>query len=186
MEPTEVGVPTAAAAVVSIPAADAGLLEALRERDIAVKPVAGRENGLAINLVNVGTPDAETFRLLSRLQEQAVELKLTGQPVHDEDLRSLGSLRNLTHLQLERTLVTDGAMDAINGFTELQQLNLYGTDITDKGLARLSRNRKLRKVHLWGTQVSPEGVQAFRRSNPGIIIETGDLRLKAPDTTQKK
>jgi uncharacterized membrane protein len=170
----------------SIPAADESLLASLRERQVIITHLTGKENGLGINLVNAKMPDAGTMSELSGLRDQTVQLKLTGQPVQDEDLRSLGQLPNLTHLQLERTLITDDAIAVINGYTRLEQLNLYGTAVTDKGLAQLARNKKLKKLYLWNTNVSSRGVKALQQANPGLRIETGDFRFTRPDTIRNQ
>jgi hypothetical protein len=57
----------------------------------------------------------------------------------DEDLRDLADFAHLQTLDLFRTQVTNGGLDALKGMDNLQELNLSGTPVTDAGVAALKK-----------------------------------------------
>ncbi len=62
---------------------------------------------------------------------------LTKEPITDDDLPGLWSLRECYYLDLDNTQVTDAGLKHLEGLSALESLSLYNTDVTDEGLRQL-------------------------------------------------
>lgn len=84
--------------------------------------------------------------------------------VTDDDLKMIGRLTHLQHLDIRSTEVTDQGLRHLRGLTDLQSLSLYRANITDEGLQYLGGLTRLRKLHLDGaSQVTDAGVEKLQR-----------------------
>lgn len=167
-------------------AADPTIIQSLVSQEIVIKPVANRENGLYISLMNTKKITPEIITKLSALKDQVVELKLNEMMISDESLQFLSEFKQLKALNLSQTAVGDDEMMYIKDLPELQYLNLYGTRVTDQSLEQIKQMKKIRKVNLWNTGISEKEIQRFNRSHPEINIEYGQLRLIKKDSLQNK
>ena len=59
------------------------------------------------------------------------------------------------------------------------------TAITDEFIQALAPLKKLTQLNTWRTGVTDSGVQELKRNRPGLTIETGNLTLRKPDSTQR-
>jgi hypothetical protein len=169
-----------------LPAANEAVVAALRQRGIMVNEMPGTGKGLSVNLVNLARANLSLVDTLNLLQQQLVELKMTGQPVTDEYLAEMQSFPHLRRLHLEKTGITDKGLTTLSRFPELTVLNVYGTAITDQGLLALYRLKGLQRIYLWQTHTTPEGIAALQQAVPGLVIESGRFSFVRPDTLHKK
>jgi Leucine-rich repeat (LRR) protein len=95
-------------------------------------------------------------------------------------------LKNITRLNLEKTAITDLALNDIKNLPNLEQINLYGTNITDNGLLELANCAHLKLVFLWQTKTSAKGIEQLKRSLPNLQVELGGVQFAKPDTTKTK
>jgi Leucine-rich repeat (LRR) protein len=177
--------PVAPVKTISIAAANPVNIEAIKKLNVVVTPVQSGSNGLSLNFVNLKNFNNTMLDQAIGLKEQVVQLKLTNQPVTDQDLQKIKQFKNLRQLQLEKTKVTDEGMEQLKSMQSLEQLNLYGTTISDKGLEKLAACKNLKTLFLWKTNATAEGIAKLKQALPNLTIEAGGFAFKKPDTTKK-
>ena len=91
----------------------------------------------------------------------------------------------VTSLKLSNQPITDQQLSVIAGFNKIEVLNLYGTKITDSGLRLLSNSKSLKKLYLYNTQVSKEAVDQLKKQLPGLEVESGNFKFDKPDSVKK-
>ena len=175
----------APAKTISIAAANPVNIDAIKKLNVVVSPVQSGSNGLSLNFVNLKNFNNSMLDQAIGLKEQVVQLKLTNQPVTDQDLQKIKQFKNLRQLQLEKTKVTDEGMEQLKSMQSLEQLNLYGTTISDKGLEKLAACKNLKTLFLWKTNATAEGIAKLKQALPNLTIEAGGFAFKKPDTTKK-
>lgn len=155
-----------------------------QQQQVTLTPVQQGTGYVAANFVNVKAYQPSMLKELSRVQGQLVRLRLSNQPVRDEELKLLSTLTNLNRLNLENTQITDAALAELKQLPKLEQLNLYGTAVTDEGIQQLATYPQLKVVYLWKTKVTPQGIERLKRAKPTLKIEDGQQRLTLPDTNK--
>jgi len=126
-------------------------------------------------------------KLLAELNN-AVEISLQHPDAADDWVAPIKSLKGLKKLHLEKTKVTDKALDTVAGLTNLQYLNVYKTGITDAGLDKLKNLKKLKSLYLWQTKVTEAKARAFQEAmakagNKDLAINLGvDKDLRSVNT----
>jgi len=114
----------------------------------------------------------------------AVEISFQHPDATDDWIAPIKSLKGLKKLHLEKTKVTDKAMDTVAGLANLEYLNLYKTGVTDTGLGKLTNLKKLKSLYLWQSKVTEAKAKIFQESmtkagNKDLSINLGvgkDLR----------
>lgn len=155
-----------------------------QQQQVTLTPVQQGTGYVSANFVNVKAYQPSMLKELSRVQGQLVRLRLSNQPVRDEELRPLSALTNLNRLNLENTQITDAALAELKQLPKLEQLNLYGTAVTDEGIQQLATYPQLKVVYLWKTKVTPQGIERLKRAKPTLKIEDGQQRFTLPDTNK--
>lgn len=84
--------------------------------------------------------------------------------VRAADLPSLGGLRFLRTLYLDRAEVTDANIVVVARMAELQELSLTYTSLTDDGLAAVAKLPKLRSLHMTGVPITDDSVDSLART----------------------
>jgi hypothetical protein len=126
-------------------------------------------------------------KLLGTLSN-AVEISLQHPDADDAWVASLKGLNGLKKLHLEKTKVTDQALDIVGGLSGLEYLNLYSTGVTDAGLAKLKNLKNLKSLYLWQTKVTEAKAKAFqdamaKAGNKDLSINLGvDKDLRSVNT----
>jgi len=182
VEKTATVVPTK---TISIAGANPINIDAIKKLNVVVTPIQSGSNGLSLNFVNLKNFNSKMLDQAMELKEQVVQLKLTNQPVTDQDLQKIKQFNNLRQLHLEKTKVTDEGMDQLKSIASLEQLNLYGTAVSDKGLKKLAACKNLKTLFLWNTNATAEGIAKLKQSLPNLTIEAGGFSFKKPDSTKK-
>ena len=182
VEKTATVVPTK---TISIAAANPINIDAIKKLNVVVTPMQSGSNGLSLNFVNLKNFNNKILDQAIGLKEQIVQLKLTNQPVTDQDLQKIKQFTNLRQLQLEKTKVTDEGMDQLKSMQSLEQLNLYGTAVSDKGLEKLVACKNLKNLFLWKTNATAEGIAKLKQALPNLTIEAGGFAFRKPDSTKK-
>ena len=169
-----------------IDAATPSVLERLKQKNIIVSDFGVGSNYLMANFVNVKNYNSTLIDDLKNIDNQLVRVRLSNQPVTDNDVKKLSSLKNLTRLNLEKTTITDGALAHLKNLPNLEQVNLYGTNITDKGLMELAKCPHLKVIYLWQTKTTAAGIQQLKKALPNVQIDTGGFQFVKPDTNKIK
>ena len=169
-----------------IEAATPSVLERLKQKNIIVSDFGVGSNYLMANFVNVKNYNSTLIDELNSIGNQLVRVRLGNQPVSDNDIKKLSSLKNLTRLNLEKTNITDGALMHLKNLPNLEQVNLYGTNITDKGLKELAKCPHLKVIYLWQTKTTAAGIDQLKEALPNVQIDTGGFQFIKPDTNKIK
>ncbi len=85
-------------------------------------------------------------------------LTLSGSPIGDVGLQSIGLLTKLQVLQIDKSKVTDAGLHHLSRLHELRELNLAGCQITDVGLKSLAGLTQLTTLNLNDTQIQGAGL----------------------------
>lgn len=150
-------------------------IDALKAQRLRVEPLDAATSLLVVQ----APPAAAAFSdvdlaLLEPLATQIVWLDLGGTAVTDAGLaRTLPRLVNLWRLALDRTAITDRALQPLASMPRLESLNVYGTAVGDAGLTSLASLPRLRAVYAWQTKVTPEGAETLRTANPKVAVNLG-------------
>ena len=122
-------------------------------------------------------------KLLAELAN-AVEISFQHPDTDDSWIAPLKGLKQLKRLHLEKTKVTDKALDTVGAIGTLEYLNLYKTGVTDGGLDKLKNLKQLKTLYVWQTKVTEAKAKAFqdamaKAGNKDLSINLGvdkDLR----------
>jgi len=163
-------------------------IKKLKDRGIAIIPVAQNSNYLSANFVAVDSVMENDLQLLEPLKKQLIWLKLGNKKITDANLGAIIKLSSLTRLHLERTGVTDKGIGMIKNLLQLQYLNLVGTAVTAKGLEELKDLKNLREVFIYQTSVTAGEWGNLKKIFPNTLIDTGGYKvlLLEGDTSEKK
>ncbi len=169
-----------------IEAVTSSVLERLKQKNIIVSDFGVGSNYLMANFVNVKNYTSSLIDDLQNINNQLIRVRLGNQPVSDNDVKKLSSLKNITRLNLEKTTITDAALVHLKNLPNLEQVNLYGTNITDKGLTALTKCPNLKVIYLWQTKTTAAGIAALKKALPHVQIDTGGFQFVKPDTNKVK
>ena len=172
--------------ILCVEAANPIVLEKLKKQQIGIANVGEGSNFISANFVNVKNYKSALLNELEGIENQLLMLRLSNQPIQDEDIKKLAAFKNLTHLNIENTAITDGALRYLSNIPNLEQVNLYGTNITDTGLESLTKCLNLKVVYLWKTKATPAGIVQLKKALPNLKIETGGFQFAKPDSIQLK
>lgn len=157
-------------------ASDKTLL-ALREKGVVVIPVASNSNYLSANFVGAGPVTTEELKLLEQLKDQLVWLKMGHENLKDENLKTIGLLRNLRRLHLEGNPVTDAGLSFLTTLQQLQYLNLSGTRVSANGPAKLAGLKMLERLYLYNVTGAKFDLVALKKQLPKTVIDTGGYKV---------
>jgi len=121
------------------------------------------DHGLVVGLEFEGA-SAEEFSLagVGSLHD-VTELNLGDTEITDSDLRRIQSLTNIEDLRLQSTEITDDGLRYLKNLTRLRWLDLSGTAISDQGLRHLHKLQELEIVWLRETKVTLVGACQLAR-----------------------
>jgi hypothetical protein len=114
--------------------------------------------GGLLRLWQIGRPD------------EALEIRLAGTPINDNDVAFLTRLPSLKLLYLDKTNVTDAGLEHLKGAINLRELGLGDVPITDAGIEHLKGLKNLVKLSLKGTRVTATGAAEIQRAIPDLSI----------------
>jgi uncharacterized membrane protein/mono/diheme cytochrome c family protein len=168
--------------------ADPALIQKLKERGVAIFPVAQNSNYLSANFVAVDSITENDLQLLESLKKQLISLKLGNSKITDANLTVIAKLLSLTRLFLERTSVTDKGIVQLKNLSQLQYLNLVGTKVTAKGLEPLKELKNLQRIFLYQTSIAGSEWDYLKKLFPKAILDTGGYKVPSlpTDTVEVK
>jgi Leucine-rich repeat (LRR) protein len=166
--------------------AAATVLDKFKQKNVVISNFGNESSYLMANFVNVKNYDASLIEELKAIAPQLLRVRLSKQPVLDEDLKTLSACKNITSLNLEQTQISNEGLKYLASFPNLEQLNLYGTKISDQGLIALAKCPQLKSIYLWQTQVTETGIAKLQKALPHAKIERGGFLFPKPDTSKAK
>ncbi len=129
-------------------------------------------------------------KLLGELSN-AVEISFEHPDTDDSWITPIKNLGKLKRLHLEKTKITDKALDTVGAISSLEYLNLYKTAVTDGGMDKLKNLKKLKALYLWQTKVTVGKVKSFQAAmaksgNKDLSINIGvDKDFKSVNTVAR-
>jgi hypothetical protein len=108
----------------------------------------------------------------------AVAVNLDRSLVTDAVLVALERLSQLHYLILSQTLVTDKVMEVLLIHPEIKRLNVSGTLITDSGMKCLKHGKALEELYL-GNKISDKGFQHVKHLTKLKVLSLEDTRVTA-------
>jgi hypothetical protein len=137
-----------------------------------------------VTLINAAVMDDNDLELLRPLADQLLWLDASRTNITDAGLAAIGSLHNLTRLNLSYTEIVGDGLPALATLEKLERLNLVGTDVSDDALQALTTVRSLKQLFLFNSQVTQHGVAQIMETMPEISVDTGRyiLPLLTSDT----
>ncbi len=133
---------------------------------------------------------AADAKLLGELSN-AVEISFQHPDTDDSWITPIKNLGKLKRLHLEKTKITDKALDTVGAISSLEYLNLYKTAVTDGGMDKLKNLKKLKALYLWQTKVTENKAKSFQAAmaksgNKDLSINIGvDKDFKSVNTVAR-
>jgi len=118
---------------------------------------------------------------LAKIKEQVVYLNLANLPIDNKTLQFVGELKNLEHLVLNFTEITNDALAALVASTKLQSISLAGTAVDITALKYLKNIKNLKELFVWNTQITDADIVALSTELPRVTINEGYI----PDPEEK-
>lgn len=85
-------------------------------------------------------------------------------------LKNFKSAEKLTWLNIDKCLLTDGALPKLAPLKNLEWLHLGRTELTDAGLVELAKLKTLKEVSVTNTKVTKEGVEKLKAALPDCKV----------------
>jgi uncharacterized membrane protein/mono/diheme cytochrome c family protein len=168
--------------------ADDKIIARLRERGVAVLPVAANSNYLSVNFVAVDSVKQADLKLLQSLKKQLLWLKMGNKKLSPDLVSELAGFNAVTKIYLDKTGLTDEGLKIISSLPQLQYINIIGNPVTEKGIEQLKNLKGLTHLYIYQTAVSAAGFEILKKEFPTTSIEGGAYKVPilASDTTELK
>ncbi|MFM9837402.1 MAG: c-type cytochrome domain-containing protein [Cyclobacteriaceae bacterium] len=153
-----------------VSAADEATITKLKQLEVMIVPVAQNSNYLSVNLINTTNIDSSLL-ILQNLKQQVIWLKAGSTTIKDAHLKSIGSLTNLTHLNLDDTKLTGKGLSDLKPLTHLLYLNLSNTQIATASVVSLSSLKNLKSLYLYNTTIKNEELPTLQKAFASTKIE---------------
>ncbi len=161
-----------------VKAPDNKVLTKLNEDNIKAIPVSESQVFIQVNLSGRQDLSEATFKELSKIREQIVELNLSNTNVTDDMVLELSQFPHLTRILLHQTSITGSSLGQLKELQYLESINLYETEVSNENISQLKAYPALQKVFLWKTKVSKEVIADLQKSKPNLQIDQGvDLSI---------
>lgn len=172
----------------SVEKADEKILQQLKDRGVAIIPVASNSNYLSANFIAVDSVQINDLKLLQSLKKQLLWLNLGNKKLLLAHFAELSNLTALTRLHLERTGLTDEGLKPLNMLPQLRYLNLTGNSITLKGIEQLKDLKEVTHLYIYQTGIQNADTIAMKKIFPKTTIDAGgyDVPFLPADTTEVK
>lgn len=102
----------------------------------------------------------EKLRTLDVAKNHITWLSFTETNVVDEWLSVISGFKNLTRLELDKTIISDKGIVYLRDLTHLEVLNMYDSKISNASLPFLQELPELKRVYLSRTQVTEDAAKA--------------------------
>lgn len=131
-------------------------IESLEDIDLSQTPI-GVGNDLALL---AGLPNLKRLNLYSTsISNRSLDA-----------LKEFKSAEKIVWLNIDKCLLTDGAISKLTPLKNLEWLHLGRTGLTDPGLEELAKLASLKEVSITNTNVTKEGVEKLKAALPGCKI----------------
>ena len=159
------------------PPADAAAIEALRNKQIHVEPLAQDSVILSIDCSPAGREltDAELRSLLTPLRRHVARLNLSRTQAGHETIATVAEMAALTRLDLSGTAIDDADVAKLAALPALEELILTRTNLSDQAAATLQSMTGLRRLYVWKSGLTDDAIAGLRGARPDdLLVDSGD------------
>ncbi len=121
-------------------------------------------------LTGVSKADDKSVEALAVIKDNITHLDLARTIITDGALKTAAGLPRLTRLDLRKTAVTDSGIQQLAECKNLNYLNLYGTGVTDACVPALASIKTLRNLYVWETKITEAGLAKLKAALPEAEI----------------
>jgi len=161
--------------------ASAETIKALNNPFRSLRPESFNSPALHAQLFVRQTYEPRQLRELTAVKEQLVYLNLSGLPIKDDELKTVGEFQNLRKLVLNGTDIKGEGLIELAGCRQLHSLALSNTAVDTSIAAALARLPALKEVFIWNTRISEPQAQAMQAALPQLKLHLG----YQPDSSEK-
>ena len=108
----------------------------------------------------------KTIGKLRALEALALQRHL----IDNEGMKGIARCKSLATLDLWGCDITDDQMQILSQMPKLQRLELGNTEISDNGLRHLANSKSLKNIGLMETNVTKRGVDEFLKAKPACTV----------------
>lgn len=137
-----------------------------------ILPLAANSPALSVKFFLKEKFNINMLEECSTIQEQVVELNLSGMPVDDQVIPMITPFKNLEKLNLNGTSITGKNLKELGQLKQLKQLSLTGTTVDVNALMEL-KTSSISTVHLWNTKIKEGDLVVLKKSSPNINWDLG-------------
>lgn len=153
--------------------ASASLIEDLNNPYRAVVQKSPSSPAIEVAIYGKSEYKAEFLTDLAKIKEQVVYLNLANLPIDNNTLKFVGELKNLEHLVLNFTEISNDALAVLVANVKLQTLSLAGTSIDIAVLKYLKDLKNLKELFVWNTEMTNADIAALGKELPWVMINEG-------------
>ena len=124
--------------------------------------------------------EMENIEALQSVSEQITWLDLRNSGINDEMLGLIGSLPNLTKLQLDGNPITEKGVIQLEGLKHLASISLYNTDVNKECLKSFIKLPELKKLYLGKTRIVERDITDIAKTRPDLEVVL-DLQFSKSD-----
>jgi cytochrome b561 len=153
--------------------ADTQAVTQLVEQGFVIRKVSRSSELLVVDFTGRGRITDAAWSALTRIAAQTRSLNLYNAGVTDETLSGLGDFVNLNQLRLESNPIGDDGVAHLTSLRGLVSLNLVNTKVGDLGVTKLAALPMLRRLYTWRSLVSPAKIAILRQGRPDLELIAG-------------
>jgi mono/diheme cytochrome c family protein len=153
------------------------VINELNKSGLSVLPIASGSNYLQIILPDDSVIQPETYKELTQLKDQLVELKASGVHLDDEALKAIGQCTQLIRLRLDHASLGAETLKPLKNLENLRYLNLVGTSVTAEDILELKGLKNLKELYVFQTKVDRAGWGSLTHVFPQTKIDTGGYKV---------
>ncbi len=157
----------------SFPAADSKVVSSLNSFYRKVEPIYPQSPALRVSFFGKNNFNPETFKDLTKIKEQVVELNLSNMPLKDGDLKHLASFPNLEKVNLNFTEISGSTIEQLKDLKHLKNLSLTGNALVSSTVPSLAEMDQLEFLYLWNTGLSEKDYEELKSKLLQTKIEIG-------------
>lgn len=151
----------------------ASLIEELNNPYRSVVQKSPSSPAIEVAIYGESTYEAEFLTDLVKVKEQVVYLSLANLPIDNNALKFVGELKNLEHLVLNFTEISNDALGVLTANSKLRTLSLAGTSIDIAVLKYLKNIRSLKELFVWNTRMTLADMALLGKELPGVVVHEG-------------
>jgi len=130
----------------------------------------GHETGMQVIVGEDFKGKPADLSLLSRLVDLR-EAQFLGRRVTGQWIAPITKLENVHSLVIKKAQVDDDALAQIRSLKDLRHISIYYSPVTDASVETLGQLNRAIWVRLYGTEMTAEGADKLREKLPGALVD---------------